>query len=252
MTQVTYEEPLQKMAAEERDLLDGVEFLQTLRPQECWAGRLVVHRTTKTTPTLGNFPADARCDAANGNIDVLYDAMTVEGLILHYTQGDEQVQDLVQRAYVGAGLARMLFLTQGAAMAPKRKLGKFMEVMSDQDKLAGRLYEVLSLQPGEGVLRKLINDADSASQLNGLRLCLGIWQVAHGEDEYARALETVFTTSLADRLASKPQYVQFAKMFKVDDNGAEDTFSEYIADIQIAGACPMKTDEIEQAISLLT
>ncbi len=253
MSLYSSEEALQEVAQQERELLDKTDLLQPLRPQECWAGRLILRQSALTTPALGNFPADSRYIPGNGNVEITYDALTVDGLVTHYTEGDDRVEDLIQRAYIGAGLARMLFLTQGAAMAPRRKLGKFMKVMSEEDKLAGRLYETLDLQPGEGVLRKLINDADATAQINGLRLSLGIWKEAHGDDEYAKGLEAVFRNSLTNRLASKPQYVQFAtKIFKVDDVGAEDTFAEYIADIQIAGACPMGREELEQAIALLT
>lgn len=252
MTLFESEAALHAVAEQERDLLIASEILQPLRPQECLMGRLVIHQNVQITPTLGNFPLEVNLKRSDDSVNLQFDALTLEGMIEHYTEGDEPVQDLMQRAYIGAGLARMLFLTQGAN-ASKRKLDKFVNVMSDQDKLLGRLYEKMDIDSGEGVLRKLINDANAPAWINGLRLALGAWKEAHGEDKYASSLESIFKRSLKERLARKPQYMNFAtKIFRVSEVGAQDTFAEYIADLQIAGAAPMDSEEIAQYIKLLT
>lgn len=244
-------EDLLHIAQNERDLLNACDLLKPLKPQVCWAGGVAIHQTVEVTPALGSFPAITHYNKKYQTVELDYDVLTHSELVTHYTPGNELSYATTQSAYVGAGLARLLFMVQGAQVPP-RKLTAFSEAMSDQNKLLGIMYESFDLKPKDGILRKLINDADAPAQINGLRLSLGVWKHAHDGDMFADGLEEVFKQSLDERLARKPDYMGFANIFKVSEVGAEDTFAEFISDIQIAASCPMDEEELRGTIKLLT
>lgn len=235
----------------ERGLLNSCEIMRPLRPAEIWAGSIAVRRTTQLTATSGTFPAEVRNVRKSRDIAVDFDETTFDELAAHYIEGGEQEYGMLRSAYVGAGLARLLFLARGTN-ARTSQLRKFTSQMADSDVLLGRLYESVTVRPGEGIVRKLINHADAAAHINALRLCLGTWKEAHAGDEYAELLEPTFKNSLETRLSSKPDYVHFAGMFNVGQEGAEDTFAEFIAELQIAGACPMDNEELKQTVRILS
>lgn len=244
-------EAILEIAQYERDLINDSELLRPLNPVECWAGGLAVRVINRDTPLRGSFPAVTHYSRKKQQVEVDYDSLTHSELVLHYTQGDEQIDDLTRQAYIGAGLVNMLFMVQGAKV-PMYKLTDFAESMADQDNLLGKLYEALNLKPKEGVLRKLINSADAPAQINGLRLTLGMWKNVHGNAQSIVDMQHEFRQSLEHRIKGKPQYIAFANIFKASQEEAEDMFGEHISDIQIAAACPMEEDELAKNIKIIS